>query len=97
MLHIIFFRAYQGRQWCYVENGAFSTCVEKTPSRKYRGQYWSWHACFTPARTDYECRNVRRPYYDQPARPAAAIPQNAVASNGANNNNNENGANSGGP
>jgi len=39
------FRQYQGKFWCYVENGAASGCSDKKKSARDDNQYWSVLAC----------------------------------------------------
>lgn len=48
----------KGKEWCYVIGGARSPCLGLRRARTFRGQYWSFHACATPARTSRQCRLV---------------------------------------
>jgi len=51
--------AYKGRLWCYIEEIDGNVyCKDATKSRNYSGTYWSYDACFTPARTDQLCQLV---------------------------------------
>jgi len=51
--------AYKGRLWCYIEEVDGNVyCKDATKSRNYSGTYWSYDACFTPARTDQLCQLV---------------------------------------
>ena len=54
-----FFSSHKGAQWCYVQDNigyGYSTCNDLRKSAKFEGEAWSYHACTTPAMTDYKCQ-----------------------------------------
>jgi len=51
--------SHKGAQWCYVQDNigyGYSTCNDLRKSAKFEGEAWSYHACTTPAITDYKCQ-----------------------------------------
>ena len=53
------FSSHKGAQWCYVQDNigyGYSTCNDLRKSAKFDGEAWSFHACTTPALTDYKCQ-----------------------------------------
>ncbi|XP_040571480.1 uncharacterized protein [Lepeophtheirus salmonis] len=46
---------FNGAQWCYVENDGYSSCPDLKRSTRYRGKYYSNHACITLPAYSPEC------------------------------------------
>ena len=54
-LSISYSSAYKGKLWCYVDDPRRSSCKDLIASGSFRGEYWSFHACATPAPWEYPC------------------------------------------
>ena len=59
-----FFSNFQGRPWCYVEQGRYSTCYDKISSRRFTAEYYSSRACNTPHKYSYQCRGYNNNNYN---------------------------------
>ncbi|CAB4054681.1 unnamed protein product [Lepeophtheirus salmonis] len=69
-----------GAQWCYVKYDGFSPCPDLRVSQRFRGRYWSNHACATPAENSPICRSVFPPFIPLSASsPASSVPSKNVA------------------
>uniref|UniRef100_A0A0K2UIP2 Uncharacterized protein n=1 Tax=Lepeophtheirus salmonis TaxID=72036 RepID=A0A0K2UIP2_LEPSM len=51
-----------GAQWCYVKYDRFSPCPDLRASQRFRGRYWSNHACATPPENSPICSSELPPF-----------------------------------
>jgi len=77
---------YNGGQWCYVRSNignGYSTCPDQQSSVRFNGRTWSYHACVTPALTDYRCQYCQGRRYDA-SRPSQSFNNDDNAFGGIN-------------